>query len=96
MGLKSIKQSQYIAKGIKLNYYEVGNNLPVLVMLHAQGTDATSFRNTYNALSGAFHIFSVDCPGHGASDRDKNNYSIVSIGNTIKKIFGCAWQESRQ
>ncbi|QSX05923.1 alpha/beta fold hydrolase [Sedimentibacter sp. zth1] len=83
MGLKNILQNQYIAKGIKLNYYEVENNLPVLVMLHAQGTDATSFNNTFNALSKIFHIFSVDCPGHGSSDKDKSHYNIVSIGNAI-------------
>lgn len=80
---QGISQNQYMANGIKLNYYEVENNLPVLVMLHAQGTDSTSFENTYDALSNVFHIFSVDCPGHGSSDKDKSHYNIVSIGDAI-------------
>lgn len=78
-----IEQNTYTTNNITLNYYEVKNNLPALLMIHAQGTNATSYNNTLKELSKTYHIFTVDCPGHGKSDKNKANYNIVSIGNTI-------------
>ena len=39
--------SEYIYKkqGIELHYFEIRNNLQPLVLIHAQGVDATSFEN---------------------------------------------------
>lgn len=83
MRKKEVLQCNYESNGINLNYYEIKNDLPVLVMLHAQGTNALSFENTFNKLSKHFHIFSIDCPGHGLSDKNSYNYNIVTIGNAI-------------
>lgn len=39
--------SEYIYKkqGIELHYFEIRNNLQPLVLIHAQGVNATSFEN---------------------------------------------------
>ncbi len=79
----NILQKSYFANGIYLNYYEIKNDLPVLLLLHAQGTDAMSYKNVFKELSKKFHIYSIDCPGHGKSDKNKSHYNIVSIGNAI-------------
>ncbi len=36
-------KEQYFSNDIKLSYYEIRRNLPVLMMLHAQGTNALSY-----------------------------------------------------
>ena len=88
----NILQKLYFAKNISLSYYEIKNDLPVLLLLHAQGTDAMSYNDTFKALSKKYHIYSIDCPGHGKSDKNETHYNIVSIGDAIinftKNIIG--------
>lgn len=79
----NILQKSYFANDISLGYYEIKNNLPVLLLIHAQGTDAMSFKDVFKELSKKYHVYSIDCPGHGKSDKNKSNYNIVSIGNAI-------------
>lgn len=80
---RRIVQNYHIANGMILNYYELKNDLPVLLMIHAQGTDATSYKSTWNVLSKKYHLYAVDCPGHGKSDKNECHYNIVSIGNAL-------------
>ncbi len=81
--LKKIIQNKYISNNLSLNYYEINNKFPALIMIHAQATDALSFKNTFEELSKEYHIFSIDCPGHGKSEKNKLNYNIVSISDAI-------------
>ncbi len=39
-----ISKHIYKKQGIELNYYEITNSLQPLVLIHAQGVDATSFK----------------------------------------------------
>ena len=43
-----------------LNYYEINNDKPKLLLLHAQGTNSLSFMNVIKKLSKHFHIYSTD------------------------------------
>ena len=51
----------------KIKYYEIANNLQPLVLIHAQGVDGKSYANVAKRLSKKFHVYSLDCYGHGAS-----------------------------
>lgn len=73
----------YQKKDIQLNYYEIKNNLQPLVLLHAQGVDATSFKNVWEQLSKYYHIYSLDCYGHGESLHNAKQYNIEDIGNAV-------------
>lgn len=73
----------YKKQGIELNYYEMENALQPLVLIHAQGVDATSFKNVWTQLSKKYHVYSVDCYGHGKSLHNPARYSIKAIGNAI-------------
>ena len=57
----------YENQGIRLKYYEVKNSFQPLVFIHAQGVDGQSYANVAKQLSKKFHIYSVDCYGHGAA-----------------------------
>lgn len=73
----------YKNQGIELNYYEIKNDLQPLVLIHAQGVDSTSFENVWTKLSEKYHIYAVDCYGHGKSLHYAEKYNIEDIGNAI-------------
>ena len=62
-----ISKHIYEKHGIALNYFEIRNHLQPLILIHAQGVDATSFENVWNHLAKKYHLYSLDCYGHGAS-----------------------------
>lgn len=73
----------YQKQGIKLGYYEIKNGLQPLILIHAQGVDAASFENVWEQLSANYHIYSVDCYGHGESLHDADQYNIKDIGRAL-------------
>lgn len=73
----------YQKHGIKLNYYEIKNELQPLILIHAQGVDATSFGNVWEQLSTNYHVYAVDCYGHGESLHDAKQYNIEDIGRAV-------------
>ena len=66
-----------------INYYEIENNNPILLIIHAQGTNAISYSKVVKKLSKKFHIILVDCYGHGKSSHNREKYNIVSQGNDL-------------
>lgn len=66
-----------------IHYYEIKNNLKPLVMIHAQGVCGLSYDNVFRKLSKKFHIFAVDCYGHGYSSHNKEKYTLQAIGNDL-------------
>ena len=66
-----------------MKYYETENNLQPLLLIHAQGVDATSFDNVWTKLAKKYHVYAVDCYGHGGSLHDAERYNVVDIGKAI-------------
>ena len=66
-----------------INYYEIENNNPVLLIIHAQGTNAISYAKVVKELAKKFHIILIDCYGHGKSSHNREKYNIVSLGNDL-------------
>lgn len=64
-----------------INYYETdNNNKPILLIIHAQGTNAVSYLKVAKDLSKNFHLILVDCYGHGKSSHNREKYNLVSQG----------------
>lgn len=76
-------EKYYENKGVRLKYYEVENGSQPLVLIHAQGVDGKNYADAAKQLSKKFHIYSVDCYGHGGSLHDPAEYNIKSIGSAI-------------
>jgi pimeloyl-ACP methyl ester carboxylesterase len=54
---------------VKFNYAEgPGNGRPPLLLLHAQTLDWYAYSKVLPGLSANFHVFAVDCPGHGKTE----------------------------
>ena len=66
-----------------INYYEGDNDNPILLIIHAQGTNAENYSYVVKDLSKKFHLILVDCYGHGKSSHNKNKYNIVSLGDDL-------------
>lgn len=76
-----MNEKYYDHSGLK--YYEIANNLQPLVLIHAQGVDGSSYTNVAKQLSKKFHIYSIDCYGHGGSRHDPADYDIKSISEAV-------------
>ncbi len=75
------------AQGVKLKYYEIENGLQPLVLVHAQGVDAASFENVWTKLSKRYHVYAVDCYGHGGSLHDAERYNVADIGKAVIRFI---------
>ena len=66
-----------------INYYEIDNDNPILLVIHAQSTNSSSYSNVIKDLSKRFHLILVDCYGHGKSSHNKEKYNIISQGDDL-------------
>lgn len=82
-----ISKHIYKKQGIELNYFEIRNNLQPLVLIHAQGVDATSFENVWEHLSKQYHVYSIDCYGHGESLHNAEQYNVEDISKAIIRFI---------
>lgn len=73
----------YQKQNIQLNYYEIKNDLQPLILIHAQGVDALSFENVWGQLSKNYHIYSIDCYGHGKSLHNAKQYNVEDISKAV-------------
>lgn len=54
-----------------------------MILIHAQGVDAVSFENVCGQLSKKYHIFSLDCYGHGESLHNAKQYNLEDISKAV-------------
>lgn len=66
-----------------INYYEIENTNPILLIIHAQGTSSDSYEKVIDKLSKSFHLLLVDCYGHGKSSHNLQKYNLISQGNDL-------------
>ena len=69
-----------------LHYYEAGKGEP-LVLLHAQGTDSTSFESVIPKLAKHYHVYAVDCFGHGKSLHDAERYTLIDCASAVSEFI---------
>ncbi len=80
---RNCKKRYYEGRNVSLQYYEIPNDKKPLVLLHAQAVDSTSFFGVMPQLARHFHVYAVDCYGHGGSLHDASRYNIVDIGDAV-------------
>ncbi|MFJ9556524.1 alpha/beta fold hydrolase [Nocardiopsis sp. NPDC101807] len=70
--------------GVLLNYAEGPANGPPLLLVHGQVTDWRSWHRVLPALSRDFHVFAVDCHGHGGSARVPERYTAKAVAADLE------------
>lgn len=73
------KQIQ-LPNGTVLNYGEGPNNGLSLMLIHAQTAAWQDYEPVLPELSKHFHIYAIDCHGHGKSSKDPSKYSAEEMG----------------
>lgn len=85
-------EKQVMINGSLINYAESPNNGPALLLIHGQGVDWKSYAKVLPALSKQYHVYAVDCYGHGNSAWVPEKYSNVALGadlaQFIKEVIG--------
>ncbi|RDB58671.1 alpha/beta hydrolase [Gordonibacter sp. 28C] len=67
-----------------VNYAEGPDNGPALVLVHGQGMQWEDYARALPDLAARYHVFAVDCFGHGESSHDEALYSCQAIGEALK------------
>ena len=87
------EKNVYEGQNVYLQYYEIRNGLKPLVLLHAQAVDSTSYFGVMPKLAQHFHVYAVDCYGHGGSLHDASKYNVTDIGNAVISFIQNVIQE---
>ncbi len=75
-----VERRHTLPSGTTLNYAEGPANGPAVVLVHGQAVAWESYAPVLPDLARDFHVFAVDVPGHGSSDRTPGRYDVHSIG----------------
>jgi pimeloyl-ACP methyl ester carboxylesterase len=65
--------------GSQIAYLEGPQNGEPLLLIHGQMVSKEDYAKVLPELSKHFHVFAVDCYGHGQSSKDPVKYNILSI-----------------
>jgi pimeloyl-ACP methyl ester carboxylesterase len=78
--------------GSVLNYAEGPNNGPALLLIHGQSMEWEDYSRVLPELSQYYHVYAVDCYGHGESSHDPSKYTGVAMGQDfvwfIENVIG--------
>lgn len=73
-------EKQVMVNGNAINYAEGPDNGPALLLIHGQMMDWENYARVLPELSRHYHVYAVDCYGHGRSDRAPEQYSANALG----------------
>lgn len=72
-----------LPNGNIINYGEVGNDKPALMLIHGQMSIWEDYALIMPELSKNWHIYAVDVYGHGKSSHDENLYYLDKNGDDL-------------
>ncbi len=76
-------EKQADVNGATINYAEGPDNGPALLLVHGQGMEWEDYASVMPALAKRYHVFAVDCFGHGESAHEPALYTCVANGDTL-------------
>jgi len=74
------EEKTFTTNGTTLNYAEGPDHGLPLLLIHGQLVQWESYQLVLPELSQYFHVFAVDCHGHGKSSHDPAKYSAGAMG----------------
>ena len=87
-----IVEKQAVVDGHTINYGEGPDNGPAILLVHGQGMEWEDYASVLPELSKRYHVFAIDCFGHGESDHDPSLYPCAVNGDALvsfaKEVIG--------
>lgn len=75
-------------KDLTVFYFEAGQENPnPMILIHGLGDEADTWRYLFEPLAKEFHVFAVDLPGFGRSDKPDLDYTPQFFLSTINDFF---------
>lgn len=76
-------EKQLVVGGSTINYAEGPNNGQALLLVHGQGMEWEDYASVLPDLASRYHVFAVDCFGHGESAHDAALYSCKANSDAL-------------
>lgn len=76
-----------LSNGNVINYGEVANDKPALLLIHGQMGEWECYALTLEKLSEKWHVYAVDVYGHGQSSHDESLYYIDVNGDDLIRFI---------
>lgn len=80
------EQKDAVVRGVRVRYVEAGEGTP-LVLLHGLTSSKVAWRKNIEPLAGRHHVYAVDLPGHGDSDKANVNYDSAFIVGLMREFI---------
>jgi len=89
--MRAVAQAGFVEKearvdGSTIAYLEGPDNGPALLLVHGQSVDKENYAPLLPSLAESFHVFAVDCYGHGASSREPGKYSNIAQARDLVRF----------
>ena len=84
-----IREKDITVGDVRFHYAESeGQGKPAILLLHAQFLDWFSYQYVIIPLSKYFHVFALDCPGHGKTEcPDDYEMNAEQIGSSVAQFI---------
>ena len=76
-------EKQATVNGATINYAEGPASGPALLLIHGQGMEWEDYATVLPELAKRYHVFAIDCFGHGESAHDPSMYTCSGGGDAL-------------
>ncbi len=73
--------------GVHIDYRVFGQGEPLVVLIHGWSCDANYWRAQIDELKSSFTVVAVNLAGHGASGRNRNQWTIQAFGADVAAVL---------
>ena len=74
------------ADGVHIEYHVYGSGEPAIVLVHGWSCDSNYWREQLADLKAKYTVVTVDLAGHGASGRNRTDWSIGNYGEDVAAV----------
>jgi pimeloyl-ACP methyl ester carboxylesterase len=74
------------ADGVHIEYQVYGRGDPAVVLIHGWSCDANYWRSQLDALKAKYTTVTVNLAGHGASGRNRTDWSVANYGEDVAAV----------
>ncbi len=73
--------------GVHIDYRVFGHGEPLIVLIHGWSCDANYWRAQIDDLKSSYTVVAVNLAGHGASSRNRSNWTIEAYGADVTAVL---------
>lgn len=79
--------------GVHIEYRVRGTGTPLVVLVHGWSCDSNYWRAQLPALTPRYTVLTVDLAGHGASGRNRSDWSMQNFGADVAAAVRAYWSQ---